>query len=54
MINKYNDTFLYNFEYIMNANLFVSGSSICFSYIINNLPSQYLISPESYEILLKI
>jgi hypothetical protein len=50
LINKNNDTLIHKLEYIINANLFVSGASICFSYIINNSQSQYLISPGSYEI----
>jgi hypothetical protein len=54
IINKNNDTFFYKLENLINTNLFVSGSSICFSYIINNLQSQYFISQESYEILNKI
>jgi hypothetical protein len=53
IINKNNHTLFYKLENIINANLFVSGASICFSYIINNSQSQYFISPESHEILIK-
>jgi hypothetical protein len=50
IINKYNNNFSNILEFIFYTNFLVSGASICFSYIINNLQSQYLISPETYEI----
>jgi hypothetical protein len=48
-----NNTFLINLEYIIYANFFVSVSKFDFTYDINNLQIQYLISPKSYEKLNK-